>query len=172
MNARQRRLLDTIRYTSHVASFAEPGRQVLAVEPYAYVVDEVGLDLTSAGSQEFELIMDSDSDFVAMFAAGAAVVADPVIASPANGNTCTEFAASILVQITDQASGKTWYNQPTPLALIAGAGGFPYIMAAPRVIRPRGALTVSVQGAASGVEFSAFYFALHGGKIYYAGPTP
>lgn len=172
MNVRERRLLDTVRHTSYVASFAEPGRQVIGVEPYAYVVDEVGLELTNAAAQEFELIMDSDSDFVATWASGAAVVADPVIADPANGNTCTEFAASILVQITDQSSGKTWYNQPTPLALIAGAGGFPFIMASPRVIRPRGTLTVSVQAAVSGVEFSAFYFALHGGKIYYAGPTP
>lgn len=172
MNARDRRLLDTVKFSSYVASFAEPGRHVLGVESYAYVVDQTGLTLTSAAAQEFELVMDSDSDFVATFASGAAIVQAPVIGSPANGNTCTEFAASILVQITDQASGKTWYNQPTPLPLIAGAGGFPFIMASPRVIRPRGALTVSVQAAASGVTFSAFYFALHGGKIYYAGPTP
>ena len=172
MNALDRRLLDTVRFSSYIASFAEPGRQVIAVEPYAYVVDEVDLELTDAAAQEFELVMDSDSDFVATFTSGAVVVAEPAIVSPANGNSCTEFAGSVLVQITDQTSGKTWYNQPTPLPLIAGAGGFPFIMASPRVIHPRGALTVSVQGAASGVEFSAFYLALHGAKIYYAGPTP
>jgi len=117
------------------------------------------------------LVMDSDSDFILTAMSGAAVISAPVIAVPANGNTVTEFSPALLIQITDQASGKTYFNGPTPLPLIAGAGGYPFLLSSPRIVRPRSTLTVSAQGAAAAVTYERFMFSLHGAKIFYAGAT-
>jgi len=171
MNVVERRLLDTVEFSSYIASFADPNRQVLAIEPYVYSVDEGGVNITSAAAQSFDLVMDSDSDFILCTMSGAAVISVPAIAVPANGNTVTEFSPALLIQITDQASGKTYFNIPTPLALIAGAGGYPFILSSPRIVRPRTTLSIAAQGAVAGVTYERFMFSLHGAKIYYAGPT-
>ena len=172
MNVVERRLLEAVEFSSYIASFAEPGREILFVESYTYTVDAQDVDIDNTAAQDFPLIMDSDSDFICTALSGAAVISEPVIADPANGNSCTEFSPSLLVQLRDEAKGKTFFNIPTPLPLIAGAGGFPFLLSSPRVIRPRSTITVSAEAAASDVVFSSFFFSLHGGKIYYAGPTP
>lgn len=166
MNEFERRLLDVIGYSSYIATFADPARQILGIEGYAYSVDALAANVTSAAPADFDLIMDSDSDFVVCYLAGAARIDNgPTVA---NGTRCTEFSPGLLVQITDQSSGKTYFDKPTPLPLIAGAGGFPYIMSSPRVIKPRSTLTVTAQGAIAGAQYDDFFFALHGAKVYYA----
>jgi hypothetical protein len=166
MNEFERHLLDTVQFSTYIASFADQSRKVLAIENYAYSVDALGVDIDDTEAQDFNLIMDSDSDFVVVYMSGGALIdTGPVVA---NGTRVTEFSPALLIQITDQAAGKTYFNIPSLLPLIAGAGGFPYLMAAPRIIHPRTTLTVSAQGAASGAVFNDFYFTLHGAKIYYA----
>lgn len=162
MNEYQRRLLDVVKYSSYIGSFADPGREVLAIEPYSYSVDQQNVNITSAAAQSFNLIMNSDSDFVATLFSGGARI--PAATFP----RAVEFTPSLLIQITDQASGKTYFNAPTPLGLIAGAGGFPFILSSPRIIRARTTLAISAQGAVAGATFADFYFTIHGAKIYYA----
>lgn len=171
MNEFQRRLLDTIAFNSWVASFSDPARQLLGLESYTYTVDARAIALNN-NAQDFNLIMDSDSEFLCVYVAGASRVTVPDIANPANGNLVTEFSPALTVQITDQAAGKTWFDQPTPLPLVAGAGGFPFILSSPRVVKPRSTLTVEAAMLATPAPqavSSDFFFALHGAKLYYAG---
>jgi hypothetical protein len=166
MNLFERSLLDAIEFSDYIGSFADPSKRVLGVENYAYSVDRRAVNITDAAAQDFQLVMDSDSDFVVCYMSGGARInIGPVVA---NGTRCVEFSPALLVQITDQASGKTYFNRPTPLPLIAGAGGFPFLMSSPRIVKPRSTLTVSAQGAVSGATFNDFMFTLSGAKIYYA----
>lgn len=166
MNEFQRRLLDTVELSSYVASFADPTRRVLLIEPYTYSLDQLAVNITSAAAQAFNLVMNSDSDFVVMGLAGGALI-NTGPTTP-NGTRCVEYTPALLVQITDQWSGKTWYNRPTPLGLLAGAQGFPFLLTSPRVVPARATLNVSAQGAVAGATYNNFYFSFHGAKIFYA----
>lgn len=167
MNEFERRLRDIVEMSSYIAKFADPGREILLIESYTYSIDAIGVNITSAAAQTFNLVMNSDSDFVVTgFAGGALINTGP---TAPNGTRCVEFTPALLVQITDQSSGKTYFNRPTPLGLMAGAAGFPYLLASPRVIRPRVTLAVSAQGAVAGATYNNFYFSIHGAKIFYAG---
>jgi hypothetical protein len=174
VNEAQRRILDIVQFSNWIATFGEPGRTILGIESYTYSVDAQGVDLATTtapatGSQDFPLVMDSDSDFVVCFLSGGAVISAPEIESPANANRCVEFSPAILVQITDEAAGKTYFNVPTPLPLIAGAGGFPFVLTSPRIVKPKSTLQITATAFVEGVTFSDFFFSLHGAKIYYAG---
>lgn len=170
MNEFQRKLMDAIQYSSYIASFADPSRTILAIANYSYAVDARGIALDNTAAQNFNLPMDSDSDFVCCSLAGGGRIATaiPSPPAPADANQVVEFAPAIVVQITDQSSGKTWFNMPTPAALVAGAGGFPYLLTSPRVVKPKTTLTVSAQGVVPGTVYADFFFALHGAKVYYA----
>lgn len=162
MNEHQRRLLDVVEMSSYIATFADPSRQILLIEPYTYSIDQLAVNITSAAAQSFNLVMNSDSDFVAtMFAGGSRIQAGTFPRS-------VEFSPALLVQITDQSSGKTYFNRPTPLPLIAGAAGFPFILTSPRVIKARTTLAISAQGAVAGATYNDFFFSIHGAKIFYA----
>lgn len=163
MNEHQRRLLDTVEMSSYIATFADPDRQILLIEPYTYSVDALSVNITSAAVQTFNLIMNSDSDFIATSFAGAA----SQIAQAAAARS-VEFSPALLVQITDLSSGKTYFNRATPLGLIAGAMGFPFLLTSPRVIKPRTTLAVGAQGAVAGATYGNFHFSIHGAKIFYA----
>lgn len=166
MNEHQRRLLDVVEASSYIATFADPARKILAVEPYTYSIDALAVNITSAAAQSFNLIMNSDSDFIAtMFSGGARIAVGPV---PSHDQNCIEFTPALLLQVTDQSSGKTYFNRPTPLGLICGAGGFPFLLSSPRIIQARTTIAVSAQGAVAGATFNNFYFSMHGAKIFYA----
>lgn len=176
MNEAQRKLLDAARFTSWVASFADPARELIGVEGYAYAVNARGANIDQLTVQDFPLVMDSDSEFVCVYLSGGAVISAPVIATPANGNQVVEFSPSLEIQITDESSGRTWFDQPTPLPLIAGSGGMPFILPSPRITKPRSTVLVSAKGSfhngPPSATFADFLFMLHGAKLYYSGPTP
>lgn len=175
MNEFERKLLDTVRFSSWIASFADKSRRLIGMENYAYSIDAVAANIAQAALgqagaiSDFNLPMDSDSEFVAVYMSGGARIDNgPVVA---NGTRVVEFSPGLLVQILDQSSGKTWFDKFTPLPLVAGAGGFPFIMTSPRVVKPRSTLTVSAQaalGGTPGVTFNDFFFTIHGAKLYYA----
>lgn len=165
MNEHQRRLLDIVEMSSYIATFADPSREIVLIEPYTYSLDQIACNITSLVSGSFDLVMNSDSDFVVtMFSGGARIQSN---ASP-SGPRIVEFSPALLVQILDQASGKTYFNQPTPLPMIAGAMGFPFLLTSPRVIKPRTTLTVTAVGARTNIVNNDFFFSLHGAKIFYA----
>lgn len=164
MNEFRRRLLDAIEYSDFIATFADPTKKILGIESYAYTVDEPAANLApGALPSPFNLVMDSDSDFVLTYLSGCAVIGT---SSPLRS---IEYDPSITVQITDQSSGKTFFNMATPMVLIAGAMGYPFILTSPKVVRPRATLTVAASTIAQAtVTYVGFFFTLHGAKIYYA----
>lgn len=164
MNEFQRRLLDAIEYSDYIATFADPAKKILGIESYTYTVDAPAANLVpGANASLFNVIMDSDSDFVMTYMSGGAVVGT---SAPFRN---FEYDPSITVQITDQSSGRTYFNMPTPMALVAGAAGYPFILTSPRVVKPRVTLTVAAGVIAQATQtYVGFAFCFHGAKIYYA----
>lgn len=159
MNEFRRKLLDAVKATDYIATFAQPGRPIVAIDNYTYTVDGQTLtaNITQTQSQSFNVIMDTDSDFVCTYLSGfgRATGAQSLLVNPA-----------MLVQIKDQASGRTWFNIPSPMPMICGQGGFPLLMTSPRVIKPRTTLTVTAISAQA-QTFTGFFFCFHGSRIFY-----
>lgn len=178
MNEGWRKLLDTVQKSSYIATLADPNKTIIGIEYYAYSVDnwaaQGGVTMQSLdGGHDFPIVMDSDSDFVVCSMTGGGVISSPVIGTPANGNRVVEFSPSVLVQITDESSGKTYFSAPTPLPMTAGAAGFPYLLINPRIVRPRSTLNINASIVAESsvgapLVMPGFFFTLHGAKIYYA----
>lgn len=160
MNEFWRKLCDLTGSDNYIRTFADPARQVLKIDTYAYSVDGnvLAANITQTAAQSFELIMDSDSDFVLTYFSGFA---------RANGNTLMIVAPAIGVQITDQSSGRNFFNKAAPMPLLCGQSGFPFLLTSPRVIKPRTSLNITAQSLQN-AAFTGFYFTLHGARIYYA----
>lgn len=159
MNEFWRKLLDTVEYSDYIATFADPTRKIVAIDTYSYSVDKNALtaNITATAPQSFDVVMDTDSDFVCTYFAGC---------GRALGSTLMQVNPAMLVQITDRASGKTFFNQAAPMPMICGQAGFPFLLTSPRVIRPRSTLTLTARSAQV-QSFTGFYFALHGARIFY-----
>jgi len=155
-----RKLCDTTGTDNYISLFGEPGRPIALIDNYSYTIDgnSLSADITQTAAQTFKIVMDTDSDFVCTFLSGSA---------RATGGSVILFSPAVLVQITDEASGRTWLNQPAPLPMIAGQGGFPFLLTSPRVVKPRSTLSVRAISAQA-QSFSGFYFTFHGSRIYYA----
>lgn len=164
MNEFWRKLQDMVGYTDYIATFADPTRRILAIDTYSYVIDgnTLAANITAAAPQSFNVIMDSDSDFVCTYLAGQGRL---------NGQTAMMVNPAMLVQITDRSSGKTFFQAASPMPMVCGQGGFPFLLTSPRVVKPRTTLTVTARSAQA-ATFSGFYFALHGARIYYASGAP
>jgi hypothetical protein len=160
MNEFWRELLDTVGYSDYIATFADPARKVIFIDTYSYIVDgnTLSADITATAPQSFNIIMDTDSDFVCTYFAGF---------GRATGSTLMMVNPAMLVQISDRASGKTFFNQAAPMPMICGQGGFPFLLTSPRVVKPRTTLTLTARSAQA-QSFTGFYFAMHGGRIFYA----
>lgn len=166
MNEIERRLLDIAGFNSVTMMYADPSREILLIDTYAYTVDTSALAaLTPVNPITTNLIMDSDSEFVLYFLAGGAII-------PGVGDRPTAMnpMPAIDIQITDLASGRTYFNMPTPMPLVAGLQGFPFILTSPRIVKPRTTLQIDMSTSVSvaGPSFSAVFLTLHGARIYYA----
>lgn len=159
-NAFETQLLDIIKFTDFMASFADTNRQLVDVEPYAYTVDGNALaaNITSIAPQTFTTQLDGDADFVmwACSGFGRFLGSTNLIPNPA-----------IMVQIAIANTGRTFFAAPVPMPFIAGQGGFPHVFLGPRVIRARSALKTTATAAQPGVSFSGFYMTWHGARLWY-----
>lgn len=160
MNEFRRRLADIVQNDNYIAAFADKSRRVVAIDNYSYSVNyrSAAAPVTEAALRSVDLIMDSDSDFICTYASAAARV---------TGATALVFNPAILGQVRDKSTGRTWFNIPTPLPHWCGAAGFPFLLTAPRIIRPRSTLTVTMQSAQA-VSYDDCLITLSGGRIYYA----
>lgn len=159
MNEFWRKLLDTIEYSDYIATFADPNREIVNIDDYTYTIDgqTLAANITATAPQSFNVIMDSDSDFVCTYMSAF---------GRATGQTVMQVNPAMLVQITDRSSARTWFNQPAPLPMIAGQGGFPFLLTSPRVIKPRTTLNVTARSAQV-QTFTGFFFCFHGSRIFY-----
>jgi hypothetical protein len=168
MNEFERRLLDIVEHNFSMGLYADPSRKILNIENYAYSCESFAApgvnDISPTNPKSFNLIMDSDSDFVLTYMSGGATV------NFAANQTKVQWNPALLVQVTDKSTGRTYFNQPTPLPMIAGMNGFPFLMSSPRVIKPRTTIKIDASTANNDAQslYNGFFFTLHGAKIYYA----
>lgn len=158
-NAFWTQLLDLVEYTDLIATFADPSKTIVDIEPYSYTIDGDALtaNITATAAQSFITQMQGDADFVMTATSGF---------GRAQGSTALLVNAAILVQILDQSSGRTFFDQPTPLPFIAGQMGFPYLLPGPRVIKARSSLkTTAISCQVQ--TFTGFYLTFHGARIWY-----
>lgn len=158
-NAFRTQLLDMVEYTDYVATFAEPGREIVDIDNWTYFVDgeTLSADITATAAQVFLTPMAGDNDFVLFYMAGMGRV---------TGTTVLSANPALLVQIADLTTGRTFFSAPSPMPMIAGCGGFPYMLPGPKVIPPRSTLRTTVVSAQA-QAFSGFYFCFHGSRIWY-----
>lgn len=161
MNEFWRKLLDIVGGNSYIAMFADANREILAIDNYSYIIENTAATpINFATVREFNVPMDTDSDFVLTSIAGEAVV---------NGEATPRLNPAILLQIYDQASARSYFNSPTMMPHVAGFAGFPFLLTSPRIVRARSTLTVTAQAAQNGAVFSQFSLALSGARIFYKG---
>lgn len=119
---------------TYLRDAARPGRQVLDVAPFWYNASYTGFNL-SLNTQSALIETQADSDFV---------VSTIAMSARRVGTNTFDALPLMTLQITDQSTGKTWFNAPSMMRLVAGDQGMPAKMAAPRVIQPNAVLQLDV----------------------------
>lgn len=160
-NAFTTQLLDMVQYTDYIATFADPARKLIEIEPYSYFIDGNVLPapITQTASQTFDTQMQGDNDFVLLSMNQFARVA---------GATSLIVNPALLVQITERTTGRTFFSGPSPLPIIAGQGGFGFLMLGAKTIKARSTLrTTAISAQAQ--SFDGFYFAFNGYRLWYEG---
>lgn len=163
MNSFRRELLDMVGYTDYIATFADPSKTIVDIDNYTYSIDGqvLAANITQTVSQSFLTPMQGDNDFVLTYMSGFARSA----AYP-YGAQLMIVNPALMVQITDLSSGRTFFNAPSPMPMIAGQGGFPFLLTSPRLIKPRSTLKTTAI-AAQAATFTGFFFCFHGARIWY-----
>jgi hypothetical protein len=131
---------------------------VLEVASFWYGAEFDGLH-ASAASQTELIETEADSDFVCT-----------AIAARARISATQAFDAMPLVwvQITDQASGKTFFSTPLITRIVAGDFGMPMRLPVPRVILPNSTLQFDIQPVDT--RYDNFWITLGGSRIFYEAP--
>jgi len=159
------RFLEIAKTSPYLAGVLKPGRQLAEARYYAYNgrigTDAAPLALNVAQVDTFDT--QADSDFVL-------TMISACIQPEANG--AMQYNANVATQIQDLSTGKFLFNVPTAIALVTGAGGFPFRLAAPRVLNPNTSIAVTainrdalINGGAGPV---GFFYAFHGTRLFYA----
>lgn len=116
-----------------VADALPRGRAVADLEPYFYNVAFSGL--VSGTAQQAVVPTQADSDFV--LTSMSAIGYDSV-------GVLINRLPDVYWQITDQASGKRFFNVPLASLLVAGCSGEPAALSIPRLILANSTLAVAV----------------------------
>jgi hypothetical protein len=159
MNDFQRRYLDILQRTDYISSVARPGREIVNIDYFAYNL-RIGTDavpIAAAAIGQGQVDIQADSDFVLTYMSGAT--------QNAIGGALI-FNSQTPIQITDQGSGKTFFNTPTIMALAFGGGGFPFLLPSPRVLNPNTSLLCAVTNN-TGANLFGIYLTFHGSRIFY-----
>jgi hypothetical protein len=140
---------------------AKPNRRILGVEYYCYngQIGSAATPLAPNVPQSTNIITQADSDFALTFISAGVQEA---------ANNALVYNDNIAWQIQDTSNGKMFFNVPTVLGLTSGAGGFPFVLPAPRVINPNTTLLVTATNRDGAINPVGLFFAFHGTRIYYA----
>jgi hypothetical protein len=146
----------------YIQSVKRPGQTLVKKMSFIYnaVIGSATQPLTFAnGPITSNLITLADSDFVltSLSACMNLVV---------NGDM--KVNRNLTLQIQDTSNGKFFFSQPTVTTLIAGAGGFPFVYPAPRVIRPNTTLLLTAQNRDSANDYFQMFVAFQGTRMFYA----
>lgn len=146
----------------YIQSVARPGQTIVKKMPYEYgqTVGNAATPLTfAAGTVQATLITLADSDFVLTSLAAS-------VQQTANSHML--YNRNLTLQIQDTSTGKFFFSAPTVMTLVAGAGGFPFIFPAPRVIRPNTGLLFSVTNRDTAGDYLTMFLTLAGTRLFYA----
>lgn len=158
----QAKYLQILADSPYIRSVAKPGRVIVGMETYVYnaVVGTAAIPLTLAnGAVQATLDTQADSDFVLTYLSASVNIAS-------NGDM--KVNRNLTLQIQDTSTGKLFFNVPSVMTLVAGAGGFPFIFPAPRVINANTTLLFTVQNRDATQDYNQAFISLGGTRIFYA----
>lgn len=162
MSKFEQKYLDILNASPFIRAFAKPGRRVVRAQYFDYntrigsAASPLALNVPQLGNIETQ----ADSDFVATYmTAGVLQLATSVMT----------FNRNVAFQVQDLSTGKNFFSQATIMGLLAGAGGFPYVFPAPRVINPNTNLAITVTNRDTATNYEGFFIAFHGMRLFYAG---
>lgn len=161
MSKFEAKYLEILNASPYIKAFAKPGRRVARIQYYDYNIriGSAAAPLLLNTPQIGNIETQADSDFVMTYlSTGALQVANGVMT----------FNRNITLQIQDQSTGKFFFSAPSVMGLVGGAGGFPYVFPAPRVINPNTNLQITVVNRDTTTNFDGLFLAFHGTRIYYA----
>jgi hypothetical protein len=159
------RALQIAAASPYLAGALRPGRAIADMQYYAYNlrIGTVAAPLTVDVPFTGDIQTQADSDFVATFLSGC-------IQEVENG--AMAYNDNVALQIQDLWTGKLWFNVPTSLSLVTGAGGFPFVLTSPRLIPPNSALRFTAINRDAIVNAAAgpvgLFLAVHGTRVFYA----
>lgn len=163
----QAKYLAILTNSPYMSAVLKPGRVVADVQYYAYN-GAVGFDVSGGNlllnvpqTNTFDTQSDSDFILTTISAAVQEVTGGPMA-----------YNDNVTLQIQDLSTGKFLFNVPTVMGLVTGAGGFPFVLPAPRVFNPNTSIAVTVENRDSIVNDGAglvnFYYAFQGTRVFYA----
>lgn len=160
MNEFERKYLDILKRNDYIAAVARPGREIVAIDYYAYntVIGSPAAPVAAGGSAQALIQIQADSDFVMTHIAGGSQV---LVTNQIS------YTAPVLMQLTDTGSGKRYFSSPTPMASVAGSGAFPFLLPSPRVLQPNTNLQIDVFNLGAN-PLEQISLAFHGARIFYA----
>jgi len=140
--------------------FIETGRR----DFYAYQASFTGLAGT-VGTQATDIVsIEADANFYLTKIAGNGLIAD-------DAPTVAPFGVipAVSVQINDTGSGRNLFNEPVPMAAIAGQAGLPFVLDYPRLIHRNSTLQVTVSALSDNATYSDIFLTFIGFKVYPGG---
>ena len=164
-NPLEAKYLEILNGSDYMAAVRKPGRQIVGVQYYAYNVrvGSVAVPLADGVPQTTTFETQSDSDFV---------VSQVAAAVQAEDNGAMLYNGNVVIQIQDLSSGKLMFNRPAAIALVTGAGGFPFVLPAARVWNPNTSIAVQATNRDSLINGGAgpvgLFLAFHGTRLFYA----
>lgn len=144
----------------YIRAITKPGRELLSAKYYGYDIQigTVAAPLVVNVPQFGNIETQADSDF-------AVTGISACVQGVANG--AFTYGWNMLLQIQDLSSGKFFYSRPTIMSMATGAGGFPFVLSAPRVINPNSSLAVTVTNRNPATNPVGFFIVLHGIRLFY-----
>lgn len=154
------RYLQILQASPYIKAFAKPGRQIASVRYYNYNgrIGAPGAQLDLNIPRVAAIETQADSDFIMTYISLGLL--------PAAGAALT-FNRNVTVQILDLSTGKNFFSQPTIMGLVGGAGGFPYVLPAPRVVNPNTSLQITAVNRDTTVNYLSLFVAFHGTRVFY-----
>jgi hypothetical protein len=156
----QQRYLTLLQNSPYIKSVARDGKTIVNIQYYCYNVQigSIAAPLLLNVPQQNTIETQADSDFAISYMSGSVrnAAADNVL-----------YTANVTLQLQDTATGKLFFNQPAMFPLVSGAGGFPYVLPAPRVINPNSTVLCTAMNRDTTQNFTGLFLALHGTRIFY-----
>lgn len=142
------------------------GEMAVATDTYTYEVSpDVTLSANSAASAF--LTFEADTDFVLQKLTFKTYANDFLSATDLENDN--QQIPNILLQITDTASGRRYFESPIPINNLFGTGNLPFIFREPPIIAARSKWLFDFNNYNTSNQYGIIILCLTGTKIYLKG---